>query len=282
MFGAVYAYKDNKPSFLVFLGQMTSNSPLVYKGDVYFVVERGQEETVGTFTWSVAESSSEPAVSLTMRSNIFNVTNQILYRGSYSESDKVDLLTGGDWNIVRRSLGISFADLYGISDERYEDDGMTFAAVFDTVDPEKLGVLAYFPPGDGNFYSILIEFLDDVNAFYVFFADNTDMYGRYWLLDPGEDPTGNGSEFRGVVNSLQSSSSGGGGGGQTKTDPMDHKQNGDISVSTSTLQSDLRRIELSEFDRVHSNTKPIFSDTKVKSIHKLLKQKIGNVGDTLN
>lgn len=214
LFGAVYGYKSNESSFVVFLGSAVSTDPLIFEGDVFFVIEPGvREDDVGNFRWVSTEDEASPAAQLTITSNILNRTNLSLVRTSYVETDKVDMLTGGDWNIIRRVLGMSFGDHYSIIDIRIDQDGITYAGVVDNLDTEKVGVVAYFPPEDGNAYGMLVPFTDTSNVFYVFYANNTDMYGRYWLLDDGESPTGNGSYFRGSVDTMHEPYPGGGGGG---------------------------------------------------------------------
>jgi len=214
MFGAVYGYKSNEPSFVVFLGSAVSTDPLIFEGDVFFVIEPGvREDDVGNFRWVSTDNEASPAAQLTISSNILDRTYLSLVRTSYVETDKVDMLTGGDWNIIRRIMGITFGDHYSISDMRLDQDGMTYAGVFDAADTEKIGVTAYYPPGSGDAYGMLVPFTDTTNVFYVFYANNTDMYGRYWLLDEGESPSGDGNYFRGSVDTMQEPYSGGGGGG---------------------------------------------------------------------
>jgi hypothetical protein len=71
-------------------------------------------------------------------------------------------------------------------------DGKTYVIIENIVSPEKVGVLGFFGPGEGNMYAMLMTFSDDSTVFYTFLASNTDLYGRYWLLDEDESPSGSG------------------------------------------------------------------------------------------
>lgn len=212
MFGAVYGYMGNDPSFVVFVGTATSINPLVFEGNVFFVTEPGvSEQVVGTFRWETRVVDATPAARLSITSNILNDSNVQLVRFAYLEEDKVDTITGGDWTIATRILGITFGYHYAITDERFTEDDITFAAVVNIAQPDELGVVAYFPSDLGDFYSMLVEFDEDTNIFFVFFANNGNMYGRFWLLDEGETPGGDGNFFRGVADTLQVQNYGTGG-----------------------------------------------------------------------
>lgn len=175
-----------------------------YRGDVYFVTDGGNTVSdVGNFTWSVSHVEASPAATLTISSNILNISNLLLTRFVYVEEDKIDILTGADWDIVTRILGISFAESYGIFDDRIVEDGITGVPVIDNADEDKVGAAAYYPAYEA--YGLLIPFLDDTNLFAVFWASDTEMFGRFWLLDPGEQLTGNGNYFRGSANTTQAS-----------------------------------------------------------------------------
>lgn len=50
---------------------------------------------------------------------------------------------------------------------------------------------------------MLVPFTETIDSFYVFYANNTNMYGRYWMLSEGEIPTGNGYYFSGSVATMQ-------------------------------------------------------------------------------
>ncbi len=233
---------------------------------------------VGSFTWVVSGFEASPAARLTLTSNILDVNNLALIRFSYVEIDKVDMISGGDWNIVRRVLGVTFGDHYDITDERSVDDGITFALVRDNSVLNKIGVIAYFPPDKGDNYAMFIEFIDDTNVFYVFVASDTDMYGRYWLLDEGEDLTGNGSYFRGSADTIQSTGSGGGGGGVMSI-PGDAPQS--VSESSSrpnaSSLSEMKRLERLEYDNTDEQLKPMFSEATVQYVYeKILGKYLSN------
>lgn len=247
MFGAVYGYMGNDPSFVVFVGTATTIDPLIFSGDVYFVIEPGvEEEIVGTFTWETTQSRADPAARFSISSNILNVSNLPLIRFAYGDVDDVDTITGGDWSIVRRVLGLSFADHYAITDIRVQDEGITYAGVVDLSDEEMLGVVGYFPPEQGDIYGMLVQFDEDSNLFYLFYANNGNMFGRYWLLDTGQSPTGDGSFFRGVSDTLQSANYVGGG------DPTASIQSSSRPpvVVNSTVRAQLRSLETSTHQNV--------------------------------
>lgn len=264
MFGAVYGYENNEPRFVVLLGSVDSTNPLVFKGDVYYVIEPGvREEDVGNFQWVVDDHEASPAAKLTITSNILNRTNLLLVRTSYVETDKVDMLTGGDWNIITRLLSISFGDHYTITDMRVDQDGKTYAGVFDAADPEKIGVVSYFPPGEGDAYGMLVPFTDTSNAFYVFYANNTNMYGRYWLLDDGESPSGNGYYFQGSAATMQEPYPGANNSVQSTARVEAVQSNDRIKV---TAQVDLKALRIS----MYSNSKELlyqqFSEQTVQMV----------------
>lgn len=204
-FGAVYGYFGGDSTFITLQGTITSSDPLRFQGNVYSISNNGMTTTpVGNFTWTVGDQEAAPAALLTLTSNILNVTNLGLARFSYTEIDKVDMLTGGDWNIIRRVSDFDFfSDRYAINDTRLVEDGTTFAEVVDYWDPDRPGVVGYFPDGEDGFYAMMVEFDDVTNVFYVFIGNDTDLYGRYWMLETDEEPTGGGYHFRAAADTLQ-------------------------------------------------------------------------------
>ena len=259
MFGAVYGYIGDEPSFVVFVGSATSIDPLVFQGDVYFVIEPGVEEvTVGTFTWETSYAAASPAARLSISSNILNVSNLPLTRFAYADVDEIDTITGGDWSVVRRLLGLTFGDHYAITDRRFVSEGTTFVEVVDLGDQDMLGVAAYFPPPDGDAYGMLVQFDDDTSVFYMFFATNSNMFGRYWFLDDGEDPVGNGNFFRGVSDTLQTADYGVGGDGDP-TSATQALNRPNVQASRQVLRQ-LRALEVSSFVDAVEGIGPTFPE----------------------
>jgi len=283
LFGAVYGYLDGTPTFVVFVGKVESLSPLTYEGDVYYVITPGvEEELVGTFTWVQGEYRSAPAASLSITSNILNVNNQLLTRGRFVENDIIDMITGGDWNVIRRSEGLTYGDLYNISDERFDQDGITFAIVSDLGYPEFSGVVGYFPDEDGNFFSMLVEFDQTTDVFYAFFANATDMYGRYWFLEGDELPSGDGEEFRGAVNSLQESfqETPGLQSGKSKptvstTEVVTASPNAQANPHVSPARAELRQFERSTYTDTVQSAGAMFPESTLRSVHESLKFQMG-------
>ncbi|MDT8322312.1 MAG: hypothetical protein RQ826_17495 [Xanthomonadales bacterium] len=205
LFGAIYGYDAGEATFVTLEGTMSTFDPLVFTGDVFFISDGGATATdVGDFSWNVRDFEASPAAELTLSSNILQADDLLLKRFSYTEIDKVDMITGGDWNMYRRVAGASFADSYWIKDQRFLEDGIIFAEVEDNGEPGTIGDLAYFPPGDGDLFSMLLPFDADTDIFYVFIARDSDMFGRYWLLGIGEAPTGTGNYFQGSADTFQS------------------------------------------------------------------------------
>ena len=270
MFGAVYGYKNNEPSFVVFLGSAVSLDPLTFEGDVFFVTEPGvRQDDVGDFRWVSTDDEASPAVRLTITSNILNRTNLSLVRTSYVETDKVDMLTGGDWNIIGRIMGISFGDHYSIIDTRIVQDGITYAGVVDAADTDKIGVVAYYPPEDGNAYGMLVPLTDTSNAFYVFYANNTDMYGRYWLLSEGDSPSGDGHYFRGSADTMQELYLG-------ESNPTLQSEailhsGGNINVAT---QDDMRAFEISTYSDNKESLNRQFTEQSVQMVFEKLAERL--------
>jgi len=204
LFGAIYGYLNGAPTFITLQGNIISSDPLRYRGDVFSVTNGGSTATdVGSFTWEVFIVEASPAARLTISSNILNKSNLSLSRFSYVEDDKVDMFTAADWDVITRILSISFGDSFAIFDDRFEQDGITFALVVDNSDTDEIGVIGYFPPGQGDFYSMGVEFDETTMEFFVFYASDTEMFGRGWLLEDGEEPTGNGYYFHGSADTIQ-------------------------------------------------------------------------------
>jgi hypothetical protein len=203
-FGAIYGYMNGDSTFITLQGMMTSNDPPRFQGNVYFISNNGTAAAdVGNFTWTAGNHEAAPAALLTLSSNILNVTNLGLARFSYAEIDKVDMLTGGDWNITRRVDGSTFGDQYSIDDTRMVEDGITYAGVVDNWDPDLEGLVGYFADPGGDFYGMLVEFDSVSSVFYIFIGNDTDLYGRYWFLEDDEEPTGGGDHFRAAADSMQ-------------------------------------------------------------------------------
>ena len=274
MFGAIYGYMGSNSTFITLQGTLTPEDPLKFRGDVFFVSNGGTTvKDVGSFTWLVTQAGAAPAATLTLSSNILDVTNLVLTRFSYAEIDEVDMLTGGDWNIVRRILGITFGDSYDITDTRVVVDGITAAGIVDNADTDKIGVVAYFPPSQGDSYAMILEFSGDTEVFYIFFATNADMYGRYWLLDEGESPTGDGSYFHGNADTPQLT----GGGGGTGSMPSDTPQSLSNSKPNSKSLSGIRELELLEYKNSDEELGPMFSESLVQNMYeKMLGKYLSN------
>jgi len=203
-FGAVYGYSDQESTFITLQGSLLSTFPLKFRGDVFFLSNGGTESSdVGDFTWVVGDSEAAPIATLTLTSNILDVTDLELIRFSYAEDDKVDMISGGDWNIIRRSSNSTFGDHYGISDTRTVEDEITYVTVIDRGEPSNQGRVGYFPDAEGDFYGMLVEYSEAREVFYLFLATDTDMYGRYWFLDLGEQPSGGGDHFRAAADTMQ-------------------------------------------------------------------------------
>lgn len=204
LFGAIYGYLNGEPTFITLQGTLTSEDPLRFSGDVFFVTNNGSSASdTGDFTWEVSQFQASPAAMLTISSNILNKTDLSLVRFSYVESDRLDMLTAANWNIVRRVFGESSGASYAISDERIVEDGITYAAVYDNSAPENVGVVGYFPPDSGDLFAMAVQIDADTYDVYVFYASDTEMFGRHWQLDETDEPTGNGNYFHGAADTLQ-------------------------------------------------------------------------------
>lgn len=205
LFGAVYGYQNGNATFIVLQGTVFIADPLEYRGDVFAVSDGGSTATkVGTFTWKVGQYEAAPSARLTISSSILNRSNMLLERFVTVESDKVDMLTAGDWNITTEAI-IRFAQYYGISDDRYVDDGITYAEVVDHYNSDLFGLVGYFPPDRGEMFALLMEFDEDTFMFAIFLASDTELFGRYWLLEQDDEPTGNGFYFKGAADTMQAS-----------------------------------------------------------------------------
>lgn len=250
MFGAIYGYDGPDSTFVTLQGKVTSAMPLEFSGDVFFLTNGGSTATdVGDFTWQVRDFEASPAATLSISSNVINRSDLQLVRFSYVETDKVDMFTGADWNITRRLLGSTFGDHYGIFDDRYVDGGTTYAVVVDNSDTNKIGVIAYVTEGSAYAYAMLVQFSSTTDAFYVFLASDTDMYGRYWLLDEGESPSGNGNYFQGSADTMQAK----------------HQELG-IDFD-SEVSGELHELELSHYKQAKSELPPMFSSSKVQFLY---------------
>lgn len=266
-FGAIYGYDGGSNStFIVLQGTVTSLDPLVYQGDVFSVSNGGSTATdVGNFTWSVNYFEASPAASLTITSNILNANNLPLVRFSYVETDKVDMFTAADWNIIIRILGVTFGYHYGIYDDRIEEDGITFALVVHNEQPDEIGVIAYFPPGNGDMYALLIEFNEDTNLFAAFFASDTEMYGRSWLLDEDESPIGNGNYYRGYADTIQES--------HQTLDAATNSAQIEVDSQSSTSASavtEMENLQLSLYSDSNMESQQMFSESKVQDVYQTM------------
>jgi hypothetical protein len=250
-FGAIYGYLNGDSTFITLQGTMTSNDPPRFQGNVYFISDNGMAAAdVGNFTWTAGDHEAAPAALLTLSSNILNVTNLGLARFSYAEIDKVDMLTGGDWNITRRVADSTFGDQYAIDDTRMVEEGITYAGVVDNWNPDLEGLVGYFPDPGGDFYGMLVEFDDDSNVFYIFIGNDTDLYGRYWLLEADEEPTGGGNHFRAAADSMQ---------------VPDTRSSANGAKSHSA-------VEKTEYKNAGGNLEPMFTKSRIQSAYQNLRR----------
>jgi hypothetical protein len=267
MFGAIYGYKGSDSTFITLQGTRRSTDGLTYQGNVFFVTNGGSSTSdVGNFTWIVGDHEASPAALLTISSNILNVTNLGLVRFRYAEKDKVDMLTGTDWNIVRRVSGATFGDYYAITDTRMVENGITFAEVVDNADANNTGVTGYFPMDEDDLYAMLVEYDSNTDVFYLFLGTNTDMYGRYWLVDEGDEPTGEGSHFRAAVDTWQAvdtTKSGTGGITAKPGDTLQSISNSDFTTNA-VMPSARKDLEELEYDNVDAELEPMFSEASIK------------------
>lgn len=273
-FGAVYGYLGNDSTFITLQGGIASSDPLVFSGDVYFLTNGGGSiSKVGDFTWEVVHYEASPGARLTISSNIINADNLSLERFNYSELGKVDMITGGDWNIIERVLGESFGEHYAITNEIIVEDGIEYAIVVDNAEPDKTGLVAWFPPEDYEFssevddmWTMLVQFDEDTDSFYAFYTSDTDMFGRYWLLGDGESPTGNGHYFQGSADTMQKDGDNAKSGGTTSkssdsinSDPLlDSIQHAHFLEKTKAA----KKLTYSNAEQLHE---PMFEEAKVLS-----------------
>lgn len=209
---------------------MTRLDPLQFQGDVFFVTQGGNAVTdVGNFTWEVAYYEATPAARLSISSNILNRSNLNLFRFVYKEIDNVDILTGAQW-CTAEDLGEWYSEHYDITDERMVDEGITYAIV-DDMHPLDFGpgLVAYFPPDEGDMFAMLIPYDDTSISFYVFLTTDSGMYGRYWLLDEGESPEDSGYFFRGTILAMQKANDSSGAGNLGKSGESSSEISGEIS-----------------------------------------------------
>ena len=270
LFGAIYGYMGSDSTFVTLQGTRSSADELIYQGDVFFVTNGGSNiSDVGNFTWSVDVYEASPAALLTITSNILNATNLGLVRFQFAEKDKVDMLTGADWNIIRRLSDETFGDHYAINDDRIVDNGITFAEVVDKTDAGKTGVVGYFPDepfDEDSTYAMLLEFDNDTDVFYMFYGTNTDMYGRYWLVDAGDEPTGDGYHFRAAVDTWQAVDSTKSGSSGITSKSGDTPQSISISDSMSNAAefSARKDLEKVEYDKADEELEPLFSEASIR------------------
>jgi len=264
IFGAVYGYLGDDSTFITMQGTQSPTDDLVFSGDVYFVTDGGTTiSDVGDFTWTSTHSAGVPAGNLTLSSNILNVSNLELVRFSFIETDKLDMLTSGNWNISREISDVTFGDKYFISDQRMINGrGETYVPVIDNSVPELTGSAFYDPDENGGVYCILIKFTEEADAFYVFWANDTDMFGRYWILFPGETPSGSGDHFRGAIDTFQNVSD------TTITNARTNKIDSNVASSTRNAVSgaELKAIEISRHQNSDEDLATAFPASQVQSL----------------
>jgi hypothetical protein len=265
-FGAVYGYLDGESTFITLQGSLASSFPMSYQGDAFFITDDGTTSTdVGDFNWMVGDTHASPSALLTLSSNILNVTDLDLVRFSYAESDEVDVMTGGNWNIIRRTSASTFGDHYRITDERTVDDEVTYAKVMDLGSPGKEGQVGFFPDIDGDFFGMLIDFGETTEAYYLFLSTNTDMYGRFWILGTGDRPTGNGEHFRGAADTLQVADL----NGSASSSAMQMGSKPESSPQA-VIRADIKALEILQHQNPGGQLEPMFEDAKVQLVFKKL------------
>ena len=271
LFAAIFGYMGSDSTFITLQGTRDSTDPLIFQGDVIFVTGGGSTPSdVGNFTWTIADHEASPAAILTITSNILNVSNLDLVRFSYAEIDKVDMLTGANWNIIRRVSGVTFGDLYALNDTRFVSDGITYSRIVDVADVNKTGVVGYLPADgteEGDVYVMIVAFDLVTDVYYAFRATNANMYGRYWLLDPGEEPSGSGSYFRGSVDTFQAvdTNSSGGEGITAKPGEAAWSFSSEDSTVNAAMISARKELEELEYNKVEEKLEPRFSPALIKS-----------------
>ena len=179
------------------------------------------------------------------------------------------MLTGADWNIIRRLSDETFGDYYAINDKRIVNDGITYAEVVDKTDAGKTGVVGYFPDeafDEDSIYAMLLEFDNDTDVFYMFFGTNTDMYGRYWLVDAGDEPTGDGDHFRAAVDTWQAvdTTKSGGSGVTSKSGDTPQSDSNSDSMTNAVEFSTRKDLEKVEYDKADEGLEPLFSEATIR------------------
>lgn len=225
-FAALFGYLSGQASFITMQGSAAPGEILTWEGDVYYFTDGAggpTGEKVGEFTWAAGNDMGVPAAEVTMTSNLLNVDRLPLARFSFAEQDEVDVLTGANWNVVRHESGGSSSDYYEITDNRITLDGITYAEVIDLNDLSMAGAVGFFELIEGDFYAMLVEFDDTRDAFYVFLATDSDMYGQFWLVTSGAEPEGDGEHFRATSDSLFFDAADGGGGTTAAAAGMDER-----------------------------------------------------------
>ena len=267
--GAVCGYDGDGSTFITMQGLRQSGYPPSYQGDVYFISREGATPSdVGSFTWTVDLYEGAPAAMLTIRSNILDATNLNLVRFKYAEKDRVDMLTGADWNISRRVENETWGDWYAINDKRIVEGGVTFATVVDKLFPDMTGIVGYMELEEGDFYIMEVEYSSDTVVLYAFVGSNTDLYGRYWFLAKSEEPTGNGLYARAAVDTFQAVN--------RTTSAGDNPQLNSMPGSKTkvTMRSALRDLEVLEYENASEEPGPMFSEEMIKSaFEKLVRAK---------
>jgi hypothetical protein len=265
-FGAVYGYMDQDSTFITLQGSLLSTFPMIFRGDVFFLSNGGtMASDVGDFNWAVGDSEAAPMATLTITSNILNATDLELIRFSYAEKDRVDMITGGDWNITRRSSDGTSGNLYGITDERVIEDEITYATVINREESGKRGTVGYFPDDDGDYFGMMVDFGSTSEVFYMFLATNANMYGQYWILDPGQQPSGSGDHFRASADTMQQDDLDGS-ISEAKMKSLHQATSRQLYAS----ENDTEALELLRHRDSHADSEPLFEESRVLEIFEQL------------
>lgn len=269
-FGAIYGYDGNDSTFITMQGTMTRLDPLRFQGDVYFVTQGGGAITdVGNFTWEAAYYEATPAAKLSITSNILNRSNLTLVRLVYKEIDKVDILTGTQWTTAEE-IGTWYSESYEITDERISSEGKTYAVV-DDMHPLDYGpgLVGYFPPGEGEMYALMVPYDDTTSSFYAFLATDSGMYGRYWMLDEGETPEGNGYFFRGTALAMQEANDSSGIGAILSRSGADPEWS-EVSSQLALSRADGGSLKALEVEQTEQMANPLFAPEDISSVFEKL------------